>query len=92
MESSTKVNTQQSHYTVLKVMRKRQIQRSSQTKINKNLRKRVGEVKYMDTRVILLSNLTLNCIGLEYSILEWTLDIKSVLGTIRNTLCIGIQV
>lgn len=45
MEISTKVNTQQSHYTVIKVTRKRQIQRSSQTKINKNIRKRVGRSK-----------------------------------------------
>lgn len=45
MESSTKVNIQQSHYTVLKIMRKHQTQRSSQDKINKNLRKRVGKSK-----------------------------------------------
>lgn len=45
MEIRTKVNTQQSHYTVIKVTRKRQIQRSSQTKINKNIRKRVGRSK-----------------------------------------------
>lgn len=81
MESSTKVNTQQSHFTVLKILRKRQTQRSSPDKINKNLRKRVGTSKIhglTNTRdVVVQLNLKLDS-GFDFSVLRWTQEIKSV--------------
>lgn len=72
MESSTKVNIQQSHYTVLKIMRKRHTQRSSQDKINKNLRKRVGRSNIHGLKetcdVVVQLNLKL------YWILDWIIQ------------------